>query len=131
MNLTELTIRVAAKYDMTDAAAHDALDTYLRQLAESDNRTIDPEAIATDDVAFLIAAVGSAHSAGDLGVRELAALEELMPDVQHAQDEVQRMEQERNTAIVAALNAGARVKDVAAASDLSRQRVVQIRQDAR
>lgn len=131
MNFTELTIRVAAKYDMTDAAAQDALDTYLREIEEIDQRTIDRNAIDTDDVAFLIAAVGSAHGAGDLGVRELGALEELMPDVQRAQAEVLRMEQERNTAIVAALNAGARVKDVAAASDLSRQRVVQIRQDAR
>lgn len=131
MEMKELMIRVAAKYDMTDDAAWDALDIYLRQIEEIDERTIDRDAIGTDDVDFLIEAVGSAHRAGSLGLQELLALEELMPDVRRAQDDMQYLEQARNDAIVAALKAGARVKDVAGASGLSRQRVEQIQRDAR
>ena len=68
-----------------------------------------------------------AQRSGDLGQAQLAALEELMPDVRAAQDTLETMEQQRNKAIKAALAAGARVKDVAAASGLSRQRVEQIK----
>ena len=57
----------------------------------------------------------------------LAALEELMPAVHAAQDTLESMEQQRNTAIREALGAGARIKDVASTTGLSRQRIEQIR----
>ena len=131
MDFYELTIRVAANFDWTDDAAEYTIDTYLRLVVAIDNRTIDRDSIADDDVAFLIGAVGSAQSAGDLGQQELFRVQDCVPEVERAQTLLAHWEAQRNEAIKAALNAGARVKDVAAVAGLSRQRVAQIRQDAR
>ena len=126
-DIQTLAIRTAAKLDLTDEAAEQALDTYIRQLEALESREIDRDDISDDDAAFLMESMVQAQRSGDLGQQQLAELEELMPQVQDAQDRLETMEQQRNTAIKAALSAGARVKDVAAASGLSRQRVEQIR----
>ena len=126
-DIQTLAIRTAAKLDLTDNAAEDALEGYISQIEELDSREIDRDDINDDDAAFLIETMVQAQRSGDLGLRQLAALEELMPQVEAAQDTLETMEQQRNEAIRAALSAGARVKDVAAASGLSRQRVEQIK----
>lgn len=126
-DIQTLAIRTAAKLGLTDEAAEGALEEYARQLEELESREIDRDDISDDDAAFLIESMVQAQRSGDLGQRQLAALEELMPQVQAAQDTLETMEQQRNAAIREALSAGARVKDVAAASGLSRQRVEQIR----
>lgn len=126
-DIQTLAIRTAAKLDLTDQAAEDALETYIRQVEALESREIDRDDISDDDAAFLMESMVQAQRSGDLGQAQLAELEELMPQVQDAQDQLETMEQQRNTAIKAALSAGARVKDVAAASGLSRQRVEQIR----
>ena len=51
----------------------------------------------------------------------------MQPEIEDAQQRLATLEDQRNTAIKAALTAGARVKDVAAAAGLSRQRIEQIR----
>lgn len=126
-DIQTLAIRTAAKLDLTDDAAEDALETYIGQVEALESREIDRDDISDDDAAFLIESMVQAQRSGDLGQRQLAALEDLMPQVRAAQDTLETMEQQRNTAIRAALSAGARVKDVAAASGLSRQRVEQIK----
>lgn len=126
-DIQTLAIRAAAKLDLTDEAAEDALEIYISQIEALESREIDRDDISDDDAAFLMESMVQAQRAGDLGQRQLAALEDLMPDVQRAQQDLETMEQLRNKAIKAALFAGARVKDVAAASGLSRQRVEQIR----
>ena len=127
-DIQTLAIRAAAKLDLTDEAAEDALEIYISQIEALESREIDRDGISDDDAAFLMESMVQAQRAGDLGQRQLAELEELMPDVRAAQDTLETMEQQRNKAIKAALFAGARVKDVAAASGLSRQRVEQIRE---
>lgn len=126
-DIQTLAIRTAAKLDLTDESAESALETYIRQVEALESREIDRDDISDDDAAFLMESMVQAQRSGDLGQAQLAELEELMPEVQDAQDRLETMEQQRNTAIKAALGAGARVKDVAAASGLSRQRVEQIR----
>lgn len=126
-DIQTLAIRVAAKLDLTDDTAEEALETYIGQMEALESREIDRDDISDDDAAFLTESVVQAQRSGDLGQRQLAALEDLMPQVRAAQDTLETMEQQRNTAIKAALSAGARVKDVAAASGLSRQRVEQIK----
>lgn len=126
-DIQTLAIRAAAKLDLTDEAAEDALEIYISQIEALESREIDRDDISDDDAAFLMESMVQAQRSGDLGQRQLAELEELMPDVQRAQQDLETMEQLRNKAIKAALNAGARVKDVAAAAGLSRQRVEQIR----
>lgn len=126
-DIQTLAIRTAAKLDLTDDTAEDALQEYIRQIEALESREIDRDDINDDDAAFLTESMVQAQRSGDLGQRQLAALEELMPQVQAAQDTLATMEQQRNEAIREALGAGARVKDVAAASGLSRQRVEQIK----
>lgn len=125
--ITDLAIRTAGRTGITDDAAETALTTYMEQIEALEQRTIDPDDISDDDAAFLLESVVQAQRAGDLGTRELAALEEVMPGVERAQADLVDAEQTRNRAIMEALDAGARVKDVAAVTGLSRQRVEQIR----
>lgn len=115
-----LAIRTAAKYDLTDDAAEAALTTYIEQIEQLEDRTIDTDSITDDDADFLTESVGHAQRAGDLGNRELGRLEDIMTNLK-------TVEAERDPAIRAALKAGARTKDVAAVTGLSRQRIEQIK----
>lgn len=126
-DLTTLAIRTAGRCNITDDAAESALETYISQIEALEARNIDRDDISDDDADFLIESVAQAQRSGDLGQTKLAALEELMPAVHAAQDTLESMEQQRNTAIREALAAGARIKDVAGATGLSRQRIEQIK----
>ena len=126
-DLTTLAIRTAGRCNITDHAAETALETYITQIEALESRTIDRDDISDDDADFLIESVAQAQRAGDLGQTKLAALEDLMPAVHAAQDTLESMEQQRNTAIREALGAGARIKDVASTTGLSRQRIEQIK----
>lgn len=119
-DIQTLAIRTAAKYDLTDDAAEAALTTYIEQIEQLEGRTIDTDNITDDDADFLTESVGHAQRAGDLGNRELARLEDIMTNLK-------TVEAERDPAIRAALKAGARTKDVAAVTGLSRQRIEQIK----
>lgn len=125
--LHDLTIRTAAKTGITDEAAEAALTTYIGQLEALEQRNIDADDINDDDADFLHESVIQAQRAGDMGQRELAALEEVAGDMERAQATLDDVEQQRNKAIRDALDAGARIKDIAAAAGLTRQRIEQIR----
>ena len=126
-DIQTLAIRTAGRCGITDEAAEGALEEYARQLEALEGRQIDRDDIDDDDADFLAESVARAQRAGDLGQRELSRVEETLPEVERAQAILADAEAHRNDAIKAALNAGARVKDVAAAAGLSRQRVEQIR----
>lgn len=123
----DLALRTAGALGITDEAAEAALDTYRQQIEALESRTIDPDDISEDDAGFLTDAVRSARRSGDLGERELAGLEETVAQRTIAADDLATAEQQRDTAIRAALDAGARVKDVMTVTGLSRARVDQIR----
>lgn len=126
-DIQTLTIRTAGRCGITDEAAEAALEAYARQLEALEDREIDRDNINDEDADFLMEAVAQAQRAGDLGQQELRLIEETLPEVERAQAVLADAEAHRNSAIKAALSAGARVKDVAAAAGLSRQRVEQIR----
>lgn len=126
-DIQTLAIRTAGRCGITDEAAEGALEEYARQIEALEDRQIDRDNIDADDADFLAESVARAQRAGDLGQRELHRVEETLPEVERAQALLADAESQRNDAIRAALNAGARVKDVAAAAGLSRQRVEQIR----
>ena len=123
----DLALRAAGALGITDEAAEAALDTYRQQIEALESRTIDPDDISDDDAGFLTDAVRAAQRSGDLGERELAGLEEAVAQRTRAADDLATAEQLRDAAIRAALDAGARVKDVMSATGLSRARVDQIR----
>lgn len=110
---------VRHKHGMSTEGAETALRTYIRQVEAEDGRTIDEGNIDDETGDFLVEAVAHAVRAGDMGQRELTALEE----------HVQRMaalDSERDRRILNARAAGARVVDIMAATRLSRSRVHQI-----
>ena len=109
--------------DMSTHAAEDALRTYITQIEELEDREIDEDEIAGEDADFLIGAVKSARNAGDLGNKELAALEEAAANYQHAADTAESLRQERDKAIRAAIAAGASKASVARAAGISPQAV--------
>ncbi len=126
-DIQTLAIRTAGRCGITDEAAEAALEAYARQLEALEDREIDRDNLSDEDADFLTESVARAQRAGDLGQQELRLIEDALPEVERAQALLTDAEAHRNTAIKAALNAGARVKDVAAAAGLSRQRVEQIR----
>lgn len=109
--------------DMDTAAAEDALRTYITQLEELEGRDIDEDELSEEDAEFLIGAVKSARNAGDLGQRQLAALEEAAADYQDATDTADALRSERDKAIRAAIAAGASQANVARAAGVSKQAI--------
>lgn len=109
--------------DMDTDAAVDALREYIGQMEDIDAREIDEDAICEQDADFLIGAVKSARAAGDLGQKEIFALEDAASEYQYAADNAESLRQVRDTAIRAALAAGATQAQVARAAGISRQAI--------
>ena len=126
-DLDTLTRLVATALDITDEAAHDSLETYIDQLARETGDTISPDEISDDDAAFLMESCREAQRAGDLGERQLADLEEAARAYDDAHADFQPTEQQRMTAVRAALAAGARVVDICRITGMARSRVYQIK----
>lgn len=109
--------------DMDEDAAEDVLRIYITQIEELEGRDIDEDAISEDDADFLIGAVKSARAAGDLGSRQLAAVEDAATAYQDAAETADALRQERDTAIRAAIAAGASQATVARAAGVSKQAI--------
>lgn len=109
--------------DMDTDAAVDTLRTYIGQIEDIDGRSIDEDAICEQDADFLIGAVKSARAAGDLGQSELEYVEDCAAEYQDAADTAESLRQVRDTAIRAALAAGASASHVARAAGVSRQAI--------
>lgn len=109
--------------DMDADAAVDILREYISQVEDIDAREIDEDAICEQDADFLIGAVKSARAAGDLGQKDLFALEDAASEYQYAVDIAESLRQVRDTAIRAALAAGATQAQVARAAGISRQAI--------
>ncbi|MHB2253376.1 hypothetical protein [Corynebacterium aurimucosum] len=114
--------------DMDTDAAEDALRTYITQIEELEDRSIDEDELNEDDADFLIGAVKSARNAGDLGQKQLAALEEAAADYQDAADTADTLRGERDKAIHAAIAAGASQANVARAAGVSKQAISKMAQ---
>lgn len=116
----------AHTHSMDTHAAEEILATYLHQIEEVDQRTIDPDHISDDDAEFLLEAVAQAHRAGDLGAQQLAHLEEVATQVVDAEDTLKALQSQRDKLILEAVGAGARMVDVAQAAELSRGHIYRV-----
>lgn len=112
--------------DMDTDVAVDTLRTYIGQVEDTDGRSIDEDAICEQDADFLIGAVKSARAAGDLGQSELEHVEDCAAEYQDAADTAESLRQVRDTAIKAALAAGASASHVARAAGITRQAVAKM-----
>lgn len=128
-NLDELAVEAAKKLDIDQDAALDIAEHYLQQMEAEDGKEIDREQIPADDVEFLLVAMWNAKKAGDLGGRELQALEECMVAVDNARGALDAAISERNTQIVVALRRGARVNDICEIAGLTRQAINNIKRN--
>lgn len=129
--IDQLAAKIAGTLGIDDNAAADAAETYTSQIEALESREIDRDDISTTDAGFILEACRQAQRAGDLGERELATLEEHAKRVEHAQNTLLSESAERDRAIIAAIHAGARVKDVMGVTGLTRSRIYQIREGVR
>ena len=129
--IDQLAAKVAGALGIDDKAAADTAETYTAQIEALESREIDRDDISPTDADFILEACRQAQRAGDLGERDLATLEEHGKRVGHAQDTLLAESAERDRAIIAAIHAGARVKDVMNVTGLTRSRIYQIREGVR
>lgn len=128
-NLDELAMEAAKKLDIDQDAALDIAEHYLQQMETEDGKKIDREQISDEDTEFLLVAMWNAKKAGDLGGRELQALEECMVAVDNARGALDAAISERNAQIVMALRRGARVNDICKIAGLTRQAINNIKRN--
>ena len=127
----DLATQIATRHGVDFDFAAEAVETYLIQMEDVDDREIDRGAIAQDDADFIADAFASAQRAGDFGVREL----DDVADAARASDMAEAAAHDamvaRDRAIRRALTRGARVVDVMAAAGVTRARIEQIRKGGR
>lgn len=114
----------------TDFAA-EAVETYITQIEDIDDREIDRDEITEDDADFIMGAFASAQRAGDFGTRELDTVAYAARSVEDADRMLRDAQATRDRAIRNALSRGARVVDVVEASGVTRARIDQIRRGTR
>ena len=129
--IDQLAAKVAGALGIDDKAAADTAETYTSQIEALESREIDRDDISPTDAGFKNEACRQAQRAGDLGERELATVESLAKRVEHTQDALLAESAERDRAIIAAIQAGARIKDVMDVTGLTRSRIYQIREGVR
>lgn len=127
----DLATRIAARHGVDVDFAAEAVETYIAQIEEIDDREIDRDDITEDDADFIAGAFASAQRAGDFGIREL----DDVADAARASDEAEAAAHDamaaRDRAIRHALARGTRVVDVMAAAGVTRARIEQIRKGGR
>lgn len=130
-DLGTLAARVSGRLGIDDNAASDALKTYIGQIEEIDERTIDVDEISEEDADFLMGACVAGQRAGDFGEQELVEVKELVEQLDHAEQVVEDLRQRRDAALRRALASGARVTDTMTAGRVSRSRLDQIKKGTR
>ncbi|WP_151530512.1 MULTISPECIES: hypothetical protein [Corynebacterium] len=121
---------IAGKYGMDEHAAAEAVETYITQMEAADQTEIDRDDISDDDRDFLIEAVAQAHECGDIARREIERVEELSEKARRAEDDLKAARSQRGKAIRTAFAAGARGKDVIAASGLTSTQVYRLKNES-
>lgn len=124
--LRDVAIAAHTKHGMDIMAAEDIARTYLAQMDTEDGIERDEDELTQDDFDFLLGAIDSARRAGDLGLRELDLISDATREMETQEGRLRAARDERDTAIRAAVHAGARIQDVATAAGISRQAVDKI-----
>lgn len=117
----DVSLAAARNHDMDYHAAAGAVETYLTQIEGIDGRTIDRESIPEDDVDFVLESIRQAQP--DLAVTPLDLVAEAAEKVSKAEDALAVAREERNRAILAAVDAGAPIRQISIAGHIARQNI--------
>ena len=124
-DITTLATRISEKFDVDQATALDLAETYIEQIEEIDDKTIDRDDITPADADFVLGAVDAAQPA-----TTIAPLDDLADAVQahhDAERDLLAARSIRDQAIRAALAGGVSWEKVIAATGLSRGQIATIR----
>lgn len=124
-DITALATRIADRFDVDQTAAVDLAETYLEQIEQVDDKTIDREDISADDADFILGAVEAAQP--DTTVAPLDDLTDAVEACDSAEQDLATARSIRDQAIRTALAGGARWSEVIATTGLSRGQIATIR----
>lgn len=124
-DLTSLATRIADRFDVDQAAAFDLAETYLEQVADVDDTTIDRDDIHPGDADFIISAI--AESRHEVTAQPVDDLAEAVLAHDSAEQDLIHARSMRDQAIRAALAVGTPWSEVIAATGLSRGQIATIR----
>lgn len=128
MTTTDLTTaaRTAAeKFDMDERAAESAAREYLTQIEKIDGNEYDEEDLPHEVAEFIIESIRQAQP--NVTVTPLDRVADAAARVSQAEDALTASRDGRATAILAAIDAGAPIRQIALAGDVTRQTVYTIR----
>lgn len=120
----DVSLAAARNHDMDYHAAADAVETYITQIEGIDGRAIDRESIPEEDVDFVLESIRRAQD--DTTVAPLDLVAEAAEKVAKAEDALAVAREERNRAIIAAVDAGAPIRQISIAGHIARQSIYAI-----
>lgn len=110
---------IAGKLRLNPTFTLATAENYLAGLEETDNRTINRNALSDNDIAYLTTTITTAQKDGTLGKDAIHQLEQTAHQLEQTQTQLDNLLQQRDNLIVKALGEGASVNDVAEAADRS------------
>lgn len=128
MTTTDLTptARTAAeKFDMDERAAESAAREYLSQIEDIDGQKYDEDELPSEVAEFIIESIR--QSQDSLTIALLDRVAESAEQVATADDALAAARAERDVNILAAIDAGAPIRQIALAGQISRNSVYRIR----
>ena len=130
-NADKLAMFIAGSNDMKLEAATEYVANTIAQIEKLDGRTLDRTNLEDDDIFCIIDSARQARLSGDIAWRELQELETLATRCEVAELNLNVLRSERDKAALAALDAGARVKDVTTYGLISRAWLSKLRKAAK
>lgn len=130
-NADKLAMFIAGSNDMKLEAATEYVANTIAQIEKLDGRTLDKTNLEDDDIFCIIDSARQARLSGDIAWRELQELETLATRCEVAELNLNVLRSERDKAALAALDAGARVKDVTTYGLISRAWLSKLRKAAK
>ena len=130
-NADKLAMFIAGSNDMKLEAATEYVANTIAQIEKLDGRTLDKTNLEYDDIFCIIDSARQARLSGDIAWRELQELETLATQCEVAELNLNVLRSERDKAALAALDAGARVKDVTTYGLISRAWLSKLRKAAK
>ena len=130
-NADKLAMFIAGSNDMKLEAATEYVANTIAQIEKLDGRTLDKTNLEDDDIFCIIDSARQARLSGDIAWRELQELETLATQCEVSELNLNVLRSERDKAALAALDAGARVKDVTTYGLISRAWLSKLRKAAK
>lgn len=122
--IDDITATVSERFDMDTRAAEESARLYFHQIKGIDGRDYGEDDLPVEVVEFIIEAVRIAQQG--VMTTPLDRVAEAADRVAQAEDALRQAREERNSAILAAIDAGADKKSAAEAAGVNRQTVYNI-----